>query len=140
MTTITGTAVKAIERALVTDDGSHALFTFRRADDQEHTIALPVEALQGMIMLSSNCLGRAAELKGADPQTRNALVAEDWEMNQDAQNYLVMSLKVAGGGEVSFRLPADSKQRIRELADKVAPRREKSMSDIRIDRPGSKPH
>ena len=141
MPEIKGTAVKSIEGVRVTADGNHMLLTMQRTDDVEFTVAIPMTHVPGLMMLCSQSIGRAAEFAGKDAGTKEALTVESWEMNQDQSNHLVLSLTLAGGGEVSFRLPADSKQRIAELADRVAPKRtHQEIGGVHIERPGSKPH
>lgn len=110
--TITGVAVKSIERAHVTDDGAHMLLTYKGHDDRETTLAIPRELLQGLIMLTGQSVNRIAHKRGLPPEQREVMEASSWVLNEAPDKRLVMSVRVAGGAELSFVLPMKGEQEI----------------------------
>lgn len=115
--TITGIAVKSIERALVTDDGSHMLLTYKGHDDREATLAIPRELLQGLIMLTGQSINRIAQKRGLPPERREVMEASSWVLNEAPDKRLVMSVRVAGGAELSFVLPIKGQQEIYNVTE-----------------------
>jgi hypothetical protein len=110
--TITGIAVKSIDRALVTDDGAMTLLTYTGHDGREATLAIPVEQLQGLIMLLSQSLGRSAVLRKLPVNQKPVVEASSWLLNETADKRLVISIRVPGGAEMSFVLPAKGDQSV----------------------------
>jgi hypothetical protein len=110
--TITGIAVKSIERSVVTEDGAHMLLTYVGLDGKEATLAIPSEQLQGLLMLVSQSLNAADRNRGAPPEQKQAIEAVSWVLNEAPDKRLVISIRVPGGGQMSFVLPAKGDQQV----------------------------
>lgn len=113
--TISGTAVKSIERALVTDDGNHMLLTYKGPDGQEANLAIPADQLEHLLLLSLEGINRSKQRRDAPADQRRVLEATSWAINEAADKRLVMTLWLPGGAEVSFVLPVKGQQEIYTL-------------------------
>lgn len=137
--TITGIAVKSIERALVTDDGSHMLLTYKGNDGREATLAIPREFLQGLLMLTGQSIARIAQKRGLPPEQREVMEASSWVLNEAPDKRLVMSIRVAGGAELSFVLPMKGQQEVYNVNELLKRASEVKFQDKDQDKDKDKP-
>lgn len=115
--TINGIAIESIANALVTENGSHMLLNVKRADGEELSLAFPAASLQALLTLAAKCATRIDEkqdaLAGSESSgTRRAIAVEDWSIHQGEDKRLFQVLKIAGGAELRFSLPAQTSQQI----------------------------
>lgn len=128
---ISGTLVGSIDRAIVTGDGAHMLLTYKRADGEPQALAIPVEQLRGLLTLISQSVSSAGEKRGRPADQRDAVVAESWKLEESPDKRLVMTIRLNGGGDLSFILPAKSLQEVysvEELLKRAAGKTEPSTT------------
>ena len=115
---ITGTAVAALEQAMVTDDAGHMILTYKKHDGTTENLAIPAGQLGGLLELTMQCNGRIQQKKGL----RTAVPAESWEIHVDDEDRMIFTVGLAGGAWLAFVLPLESRQQVMSMSELLARR------------------
>ena len=122
-TQINGVGIRKVQAAMVTDDGQNMLLRLQPMAGNEMVLAIPQNQISNLILLAAQGASGARTKRGVDPNIKEAFIVEDWELHLEPEDRaLVLSLILAAGAELSFRLPFGVQQpMIDKLAATVAP-------------------
>ncbi len=114
--TITGIAVKTIERAVVTEDGGNMVLTYTTHDGSESNLAIPAGQLQHLLLLAAEGINRSQQRRDQSSEWQ-AIKANSWSVQVTEDKRLLMQLSLPGGAQISFVLPMKGQQEVYTLQE-----------------------
>ena len=104
-----GVVVKALEDAVVTDDGNNVMIGIKRVEGEATTLVLPTSVIPGLVSLLGQSLATAQRRQ--DPSTgRQLMGASAFRIQPIGPDGRLMAvIRISGGAELSFLLPATAR-------------------------------
>lgn len=112
-----GVIIERLDGAVATDDGRDILVTFRRAKGGTSTLVCPAALAQNLISLLLQSLA-TAQRKQRKATARQVLLAESLRLlPAGTDGRLVAVVRISGGAEMSFLLPANTAKELLAALD-----------------------
>ncbi|MBB3258568.1 hypothetical protein F4827_003436 [Paraburkholderia bannensis] len=102
MSTSTSLAIDSLRGFELTADGQYLMVNGNQPD----SVALHCSVLHEMLAALSNAIGRSERIRHKTASVKFAMPCEGWEVGREngAVQHLVVSFRLPGGAELSFRL------------------------------------
>ena len=107
-----GIVLKALEGAVVTDDGREVLINLQRGEDEPTTLVCPSALVPALVSLLAQSLATAQRRQ--DPKAgRQVIVASAFRIQPIGTDGKLMAVvRISGGAELSFLLPAAARHEL----------------------------
>ena len=110
--------VEDVDSAASTDDGQHLLIKLLLSGAQFMTLAVPHDKAMGLLTVISAAGGDAARIRQENQNAKVAFPVEWWEINRaEPPPMIVFSYRIPGGMELSFHVPPEVGERMREALE-----------------------
>lgn len=98
-----------------TENGSHALIRFKSAEN-EAIFAFPFEQLMALMQTASTGFTKCLQARDADPSAKHILPCENFAASPSPDfKKMIFSFRLVGGMEMSYQVPREHAERIREF-------------------------
>lgn len=113
--TIRGTAVAKVNPPAVTSDGAQMILPIDKVDGSKEALAIPFDQLPRLLLFTSASMARASE-KRSGGDSKEMLVAEEWQIFTTPDKRPYLELKIHGGAELTILL-GENQQQLVKLTD-----------------------
>lgn len=117
MSQSTALAIHSLRGFELTADGQYLMLNGNQPD----SIALHFSVMHELLAALSNAIGRSERIRHKTARIKFAMPCEAWEVGKvsDAAQHLVVSFKLPGGAELSFRLHPGQARNMTEVLSLV---------------------
>jgi len=112
-----GLAIDSLRGFELTEDGQYLMLNSNQPD----TIALHCSVMHELLAALSNAIGSSERIRSKKASVKFTMPCEAWEIGKESGSgeHLVVSFRLPGGAELSFRLQATQAKHMTEVLSVV---------------------
>lgn len=103
----------------VSEAGDQLLVRIAMPGGEQFRIGVAADQVQPLLIAVSHGALELAAKREPNPQARQVMLVNGWDLLQSPDGALVLTVRLPGGGETSFQLPEGSRERLLAFAAAV---------------------